>query len=95
MINVGSKKWKSRFCTDTCPERVQAEYQSTAIKDFPVDKNVTEVLPKQTDSPKSVHRISRFTATCVLVSSVIGTGVFTMTGIMARDLGDPWLILLV
>ncbi|MCW5783555.1 MAG: amino acid permease [Nitrospirales bacterium] len=41
------------------------------------------------------RRISGFTATCVLVSSVIGTGVFTTTGFMARDLGDPWLILLV
>ncbi len=41
------------------------------------------------------RRISGFTATCVLVSSVIGTGVFTTTGFMARDIGDPWLILLV
>jgi APA family basic amino acid/polyamine antiporter len=30
----------------------------------------------------------------VLVSSVVGTGIFTSTGFMARDLGDPWLILL-
>jgi basic amino acid/polyamine antiporter, APA family len=44
---------------------------------------------------ESSRRISGFTATCVLVSSVIGTGVFTTTGFMARDLGDPWLILLV
>ncbi|MEJ2231773.1 MAG: amino acid permease, partial [Nitrospirales bacterium] len=41
-----------------------------------------------------VRRISGFTATCVLVSSVVGTGIFTSTGFMARDIGDPWVILL-
>ena len=41
------------------------------------------------------RRISGFTATCVLVSSVVGTGIFTTTGFMARDIGDPWLIFLV
>ncbi|WNM60063.1 APC family permease [Candidatus Nitrospira allomarina] len=56
---------------------------------------MTEEPPQQTNSPKSVHRISMFTATCVLVSNVVGTGVFTTTGFMARDIGDPWLILLV
>ena len=30
---------------------------------------------------------------CVLISSVVGTGIFTTTGFMARDVGDPWLIL--
>lgn len=39
-------------------------------------------------------RIGWFTAFCVLVSNIIGGGVFTTTGIMARDLGDPLLILL-
>jgi basic amino acid/polyamine antiporter, APA family len=33
-----------------------------------------------------------FTATCVLVSNIIGGGIFTTTGFMARDLGDPILI---
>jgi len=45
-------------------------------------------------SPESARRISGFTATCVLVSSVVGTGIFTSTGFMARDIGDPWVILL-
>ena len=58
-----------------------------------MDKNLTEGPPKQTDSPKSSRRISGFTATCVLISSVVGTGIFTTTGFMARDVGDPWLIL--
>ncbi len=39
-------------------------------------------------------RIGWFTATCVLVSNIIGGGVFTTTGLMARDVGDPLLILL-
>jgi basic amino acid/polyamine antiporter, APA family len=50
--------------------------------------------PKKTVSPESSRRISGFTATCVLVSNVVGTGIFTTTGFMARDIGDPWLILL-
>lgn len=37
--------------------------------------------------------ITWFTATCVLVSNIIGGGIFTTTGLMARDLGDPLLIL--
>ncbi|HSA62695.1 MAG TPA: amino acid permease [Nitrospiraceae bacterium] len=38
--------------------------------------------------------IGWFTAACVLVSNIIGGGIFTTTGLMARDLGDPVLILL-
>lgn len=39
------------------------------------------------------RRIGWFTASCVLVSNVVGTGIFTTTGFMARDLGHPGLIL--
>jgi APA family basic amino acid/polyamine antiporter len=39
------------------------------------------------------RRIGIFTAGCLLVSNVVGSGIFTTTGFMARDLGDPWLIL--
>ncbi len=39
------------------------------------------------------RRIGWFTAACVLVSNVIGSGIFTTTGFMARDLGHPGLIL--
>lgn len=42
---------------------------------------------------KTFGRVSGFTAACVLVSNVIGGGIFTATGFMARDLRDPWLIL--
>ena len=39
------------------------------------------------------RHIGIFTAGCLLVSNVVGSGIFTTTGFMARDLGDPWLIL--
>jgi APA family basic amino acid/polyamine antiporter len=42
----------------------------------------------------ATQKIGWFTASCVLVSNIIGGGIFTTTGIMARDLGDPLLILL-
>ena len=42
----------------------------------------------------SMQKIGWFTATCVLISNIVGGGIFTTTGIMARDLGDPMLILL-
>lgn len=51
-------------------------------------------------NPPAIHAsatprvtIGWFTASCVLVSNIIGGGIFTTTGIMARDLGDPLLIL--
>jgi len=47
------------------------------------------------DSPRSElpRSIGGFTAGCLLVSNVVGSGIFTTTGFMARDLGDPGLIL--
>lgn len=39
------------------------------------------------------RRIGWFTAACVLIGNVVGTGIFTTTGFMARDLGHPGLIL--
>ena len=42
----------------------------------------------------ATKKIGWFTASCVLVSNIIGGGIFTTTGLMARDLGDPMLILL-
>ena len=46
-----------------------------------------------TPAPGSGSRIGWFTAACLLVSNVIGGGIFTVTGYLARDLGDPVLIL--
>ena len=38
-------------------------------------------------------RIGSFTAACVLISNAVGIGIFTTTGFLARDLGDPFWIL--
>jgi APA family basic amino acid/polyamine antiporter len=43
---------------------------------------------------RSIQKIGWFTAGCLLVSNIIGGGIFTTTGLMARELGDPMLILL-
>ncbi|HEU4503331.1 MAG TPA: amino acid permease [Nitrospira sp.] len=40
-----------------------------------------------------IHTIGWFTASCLLISNIIGGGIFTTTGLMARELGDPMLIL--
>jgi len=51
--------------------------------------------PVPTPRAQSIVRsVTGFTAACVLVSNVIGTGIFTTTGFLARDIGDPSLILL-
>ena len=51
-------------------------------------------MEKAGSDPSALRRrIGWFTAACVLVSNVVGTGIFTTTGFMARDLGDPRLIL--
>ncbi|RMH37198.1 MAG: amino acid permease [Nitrospirae bacterium] len=39
------------------------------------------------------RRVTAFTATCLLISSVIGSGIFTTTGFLARDIGHPMVIL--
>ncbi len=43
----------------------------------------------------AVATIGGFTAVCVLVSNAVGSGIFTTTGFLARDLGDPlWILAL-
>lgn len=37
--------------------------------------------------------IGWFTAACLLVSNIVGGGIFTTTGLLAREIGDPWWIL--
>ncbi len=47
-----------------------------------------------TPSPGQLVRgVGAFTAACVLVSNMIGVGIFGTTGFMARDIGQPMLIL--
>ena len=43
---------------------------------------------------RRIDTIGWFTASCLLISNIIGGGIFTTTGLLARDLGDPMLILL-
>ncbi len=52
--------------------------------------------PPTSAAPPTAPRqsIGWFTASCVLVSNIIGGGIFTTTGLMARELGDPLIILL-
>jgi APA family basic amino acid/polyamine antiporter len=52
-------------------------------------------LPSGSSHPsgKPPRSIGWYTAVCLLVSNIIGGGIFTTTGLMARDLGDPLLIL--
>lgn len=51
-------------------------------------------IDRTAQDPSALPRhIGWFTASCVLVSNVVGAGIFTTTGFMARDLGHPGLIL--
>ena len=55
-------------------------------------------MPREPAAPESSalpRHLGGFTAGCVLVSTVVGSGIFTTTGFMARDLGHPGLILAV
>ena len=54
---------------------------------------MSEGSANKTSSKEEPLRISEFTAVCLLLSSVVGMGIFTTTGFMARDVGNPWLIL--
>lgn len=54
---------------------------------------MSESQPSTYVEADSQRRVSWFTAACVLVSNVIGGGIFTTTGFLARDLGDPVIIL--
>lgn len=54
---------------------------------------MTEHVRAGTGGIEQVRRVGGFAAACLLVSNVIGSGIFTTTGFMARDLGEGWLIL--
>lgn len=43
--------------------------------------------------PSLVRQLGVVSATALVVSNMIGTGIFTTTGFLAGDLGDPYLIL--
>src|SRR3990172_4639394 len=55
-------------------------------------------MPKQTpyveSSQPGLHRgVGVFTAACVVIANVIGVGIFTTPGFLARDLGSPFAVL--
>ena len=45
--------------------------------------------------PLLLRRLGLGSATALVISNMIGTGIFTTTGFLAGDLGQPWLILLI
>jgi APA family basic amino acid/polyamine antiporter len=52
-------------------------------------------MPAEVRGPARLPKIGLFTAACVLVSNAVGSGIFTTTGFLARDLGSPlWILLL-
>ena len=53
----------------------------------------TELLVTQNARPALSRSIGVFTATCVVVANVIGVGIFTTPGFLARDMGSPLALL--
>jgi APA family basic amino acid/polyamine antiporter len=44
---------------------------------------------------RAAATVGTFTAVCLIVSNAVGSGIFTTTGFLARDLGDPrWILAL-
>jgi len=43
--------------------------------------------------PGLVRQLGFYSATALVISNMVGTGIFTTTGFMAADLGNAWLIL--
>ena len=53
-----------------------------------------KIAAPQSSSTTLARRVTAFTAGCLIVSNMVGSGIFGTTGFMARDLGQPWLIML-
>ncbi|MGF1613625.1 MAG: APC family permease [Gammaproteobacteria bacterium] len=50
-------------------------------------------MATNTPPPQLARRLGVFSASCLVVSNMIGTGIFTTTGFLAADLGSPLLVL--
>src|SRR5215469_1370266 len=48
----------------------------------------------QVGKPGLLRQLGFFSATALVISNMVGTGIFAATGFMAGDLGDPKLILI-
>ncbi|MBI4890415.1 MAG: amino acid permease [Acidobacteria bacterium] len=46
-------------------------------------------------SPTLLRRLGLFSATALVISNMVGTGIFTSTGFLAGDLGDPSYVLVI
>jgi APA family basic amino acid/polyamine antiporter len=46
-------------------------------------------------APALLRRLGLFSATALVISNMVGTGIFTSTGFLAGDLGRPWLVLVI
>ncbi|MBI5083370.1 MAG: amino acid permease [Acidobacteria bacterium] len=46
-------------------------------------------------APALLRRLGLFSATALVISNMVGTGIFTSTGFLAGDLGDPALVLII
>ncbi len=46
-------------------------------------------------APALLRRLGLFSATALVISNMVGTGIFTSTGFLAGDLGEPWLVLVI
>jgi len=44
--------------------------------------------------PGLLRQLGFFSATALVISNMVGLGIFTSTGYMAGDLGSAWLIML-
>src|SRR6187431_3820940 len=53
------------------------------------------MTPTTTQSASLVRQLGVVSATALVVSNMIGTGIFTTSGFLAGDLGDPTLFLLI
>ncbi len=48
-----------------------------------------------TSAPALLRRLGLFSATALVISNMVGTGIFTSTGFLAGDLGDPSYVLII
>jgi len=55
---------------------------------------VTHNIDNNKPTTDLIRGVTAFTAACVLISNMVGSGVFGTTGFMARDIGSPTLILM-
>jgi len=50
-------------------------------------------IQTQTSKPGLLRQLGFFSATALVISNMVGTGIFATTGFMAGDLGSAWLIM--